>query len=476
MVMKILFVGSEATPFAKTGGLADVLGSLPQALAQRGHEVALVIPKHRIVKENYQKSVVSLKQFRVKVHTKDEYVGIETMEHQGVKVYFIDNEYYFGYRERLYGDFDDGERYGYFNQAVVQMLHQLDYFPDILHLNDWQAGLIPYIIKTNHAKDLRYQNIKTLFTIHNIAYQGAFSKALLPYLNVPFKAELEFENQINFLKTAIVTADRITTVSPNYKDELTHDYFGFGMSGLLRERYDKLEGILNGLDMDEFNPKTDERIATQFGVHNYLKGKKENKAALLKVFHLEPLGLPIISMVSRLTEAKGFPLVEEIIETLLKEKKIQFVVLGSGDQNIEAFFNHLKQKYPKHVGLYFGYSDALARQIYAGSTFFLMPSRFEPCGLAQLISMRYGTLPIVRETGGLKDSVMPYNKYTHEGTGFSFTNYNAHEMLDIIREALDLYDDQVNYKKLVKRVMQEDFSWEKSALKYELLYQKIKEA
>ncbi len=473
--MRLLFVGSEATPFAKTGGLADVLGSLPQALAKRGHEVSLVLPKHRIIKEKFQKKLTFVKKYRIKVHTKDEYVGIETLDHQGIKVYFIDNEYYFGYRERLYGDYDDGERYSFFNQAVVQMLNQLDFFPDILHLNDWQSGLIPYIIHSNYQDDSRYQNLKTVFTIHNIAYQGAFSKALLPYLNVPFKAELEFDNQINFLKTAIVTADYITTVSPTYKEELTYEYFSFGMSELLKDRFGRMEGILNGLDSEEFNPKTDEQIALKFGLHNYLKGKTLNKEALLKIFHLESLDLPVIGMVSRLTEAKGFPLVEEVIEALLAEQKIQFIVLGSGDRDIEAYFNHLKQKYPKHVGLYFGYSDALARQIYAGSNFFLMPSRFEPCGLAQLISMRYGTLPIVRETGGLKDTVQPYNKYTHEGTGFSFANYNAHEMLDVIREAIELYNDKKTYKSLIKRVMQEDFSWERSASKYEELYQRVKE-
>lgn len=473
--MKILFVGSEATPFVKTGGLADVLGSLPYKLAEMGHTVSLVLPKHRKIKEKFQDQLTFIKEYRVDVHTKEEYVGIETLTHNGVDVYFIDNEYYFGYRENLYGDFDDGERYGYFNQAVLKMLDVLDLFPDIMHLNDWQSGLIPYIKKYTYDHDRRYKAIKTLFTIHNIAYQGAFAKTLLPYLNVEYTSDLEYDDMINFLKTGIVTADYISTVSKTYAEEILHDYFGFGMSQLLKDRHFKLTGIMNGIDPEDFNPRSDQAIAKPFGINNYVQGKTLNKEALLRMFHLNDLKLPVIGMVSRLTEAKGFPLVETVIEELLEEKKIQFILLGSGDKDIEAYFNHLKQKYPKYVGVYFGYSDAIARQIYAGSNYFLMPSRFEPCGLAQLISMRYGTLPIVRETGGLKDSVLPFNRYTHDGTGFSFTNYNAHEMLEVLKIAVNVYHDQKTYKKLVKRIMNEDFSWEKSAEAYLALYKKIVE-
>ncbi|MFH5882493.1 glycogen synthase GlgA [Liberiplasma polymorphum] len=473
--MRIMFIGSEATPFIKTGGLADVLGSLPKTLASLGHEVSLVLPLHRKIKEKFKDDLTFVRDFRVGIHTKDEYVGIETIKADNVTVYFIDNEYYFGYRENLYGDFDDGERYGYYNQAVLKMLHEINYFPDVLHLNDWQSGLIPYILKQNYNDDERYTKLKTIFTIHNIAYQGVFSKTLLPYLNVPYHTDIEYDGQINFLKTAIVNADYITTVSKTYAEEIMYDYFGFGMSRLLTERKHKLTGIMNGIDLDDFDPKKDKLIHKNFGLNNYVSGKNENKQALLKMFHLQDLKLPVIGMVSRLTEAKGFPLVEAVIENLLKEKRIQFILLGSGDHDIETFYNHLKQKYPKHVGVYFGYSDTIARQIYAGSNFFLMPSRFEPCGLAQLISMRYGTLPIVRETGGLKDSVLPFNKYTHDGTGFSFTNYNAHEMLEVIEIAIKVYKDQKTYKKLVKRVMNEDFSWQKSAATYVKLYEKVLE-
>ncbi|TVP94256.1 MAG: glycogen synthase [Acholeplasmatales bacterium] len=474
--MKIMFVGSEATPFVKTGGLADVLGSLPQALVREGHEVTLVLPKHRAIKKAYQQTLTFVRDYRVSIHTKEEYVGIEKLEHQGVTVYVVDNEYYFGYRENLYGDFDDGERYGYFCHAVCKLLHELNEFPDVMHLNDWQTGLIPFIMKKNYQHDVRYQKVKTVFTIHNIAYQGVFAKSLLPYLNVPYGSELEFDNQINFLKTAIVTADYLTTVSKTYAHEIMHDYFGYGMSPLLAERRDRLSGIMNGLDYDEFDPARDKALAKNYSVRNYVQGKQANKEALLKIFYLEDKKLPVIGMVSRLTEAKGFPLVEAVIETLLREKKIQFIVLGSGDHDIESFLGHIKQKYAPYVGVYFGYSDGIARQIYAGSDFFLMPSRFEPCGLAQLISMRYGTLPIVRETGGLKDSVLPFNKYTHDGTGFSFTNYNAHEMLEVIQGALAVYDDPTTFKKLIRRVMAENFTWERSAKAYVALYKKVLEA
>lgn len=474
--MKIMFIGSEATPFVKTGGLADVLGSLPQALVREGHEVTLVLPKHRAVKKAFQEKLTFVRDYRVTIHTKEEYVGVETLKHQGLTVYFIDNEYYFGYRENLYGDFDDGERYGYFCHAVCKLIHELNEYPDILHLNDWQTGLIPFILKKNYTHNPLYHKIKTVFTIHNIAYQGVFAKSLLPYLNVPYGSELEFDNQINFLKTAIVTADHLTTVSKTYAHEIMHDYFGYGMSQLLAERRDRLSGIMNGLDYNEFDPARDQALAKNYTVRNYLQGKKANKEALLKIFYLEDRKLPVIGMVSRLTEAKGFPLVETVIETLLKEKKIQLIVLGSGDHEIESYLSHLKQKYASYVGVYFGYSDGIARQIYAGSDFFLMPSRFEPCGLAQLISMRYGTLPIVRETGGLKDSVMPFNKYTHDGTGFSFSNYNAHEMLEVLRIAIDVYHDPPTFKKLIRRVMAENFDWERSAKAYVTLYQNVLEA
>ncbi len=474
--MKIMFVGSEATPFVKTGGLADVLGSLPLEIAKTHHQVTLVLPAHKAIKRAYKHQTEFKGSFTIPIHTKDEYVGVLYLKHENIDIYLIDNEYYFGYREHIYGDYDDGERYGFFNQAVLAMLNHLKLYPDLLHLNDWQTGLIPYYLKTEYHSDVLYQSIKTVFTIHNIAYQGVFSKALLPYLNLLDDHRLMFDDQINFLKTALVTADKITTVSHTYAEELMYDYYGFGMSGILKERRRDLVGIMNGLDNTVFNPKTDQAIEKQYGVYNYLQGKKINKEALKNIFHLAPSNKPLVGMVSRLTEAKGFPLVERMIEAHLKQKRCQFVLLGSGDRDIEAFFNHLKQKYPEDVGVYFGYSDALARQIYAGADFFLMPSRFEPCGLAQLISMRYGTVPIVRETGGLKDSVLPYNKYTHDGTGFSFYTYTTDALDTVFSSALALYKNKKVFNTMIRRIMNEDFGWDKSAQRYIKIYNLLVEA
>ncbi len=473
--MNIMFVGSEATPFVKTGGLADVLGSLPNTIAASSHQVSLVLPAHRAIKRAFKGELEFKKSFYIPIHTKQEYVGILYLRKNHMDIYLIDNEYYFGYREHLYGDYDDGERYGFFNQAVLAMFNHLKLYPDVLHLNDWQTGLIPYYLKTSYDSDVLYQRIRTIFTIHNIAYQGVFSKALLPYLNVPDDPNLMFDDQVNFMKTALMMADKITTVSKTYAEELMYDYYGFGLSGIIKSRYKDLIGIMNGLDNDGFNPKTDEAIEKNFSLYNYLQGKKANKQALQNIFHLKPSNKPMIGMVSRLTEAKGFPIVQAMIESHLKANRVQFVLLGSGDGDVEAYFNHLKQTYPDNVGVYFGYSDGLARQIYAGSDFFLMPSRFEPCGLAQLISMRYGTVPIVRETGGLKDSVLPYNKYTHDGTGFSFYSYNAEALNTVFTEALALYKNKPVFKTMIKRIMKEDFSWEKSAKQYINIYKILAE-
>jgi starch synthase len=473
--MKVLFVGSEATPFSKTGGLADVLGALPKELVNLGIDTRVVLPKHGVTKEKFYNEMHPICKYRVTVGSKEEYCGIESIEKDGVIYYFIDNEYYFGYRETLYGHYDDGERYGFFNNAVMQMFEHLNYYPDILHVNDWTAGLIPYIFNQKYKHLEKYKHMKTIFTIHNIAYQGVFSKHLLKYLNIDFGSELEFNDNINFLKSGINSADYITTVSDTYSKEILYDYYGFGMSEILKSRQDTLFGIINGVDYENFNPKFDPNITYNYSPFNYVKGKRENKEALRKFFNLERNDLPIISMVTRLTEAKGFELIKEIIEDYVSNNKFQFVLLGSGDSQIEEFYNYLRERYPENVGVYTGYSEALARKIYAGTDMFLMPSRFEPCGLAQLISLKYGSLPIVRKTGGLKDSIDPFNKYTKEGTGFSFENYDSVDLAHAIDAALEVYKDKTTWKLLVKRVMEKDFSWEQSARKYLDLYKKLKE-
>jgi len=472
--MKVLFVGSEAIPFSKTGGLADVLGALPKELVKLGVDARVVLPKHGITKDKFNDSMVPLGKYKVQVGKKKEYCGIESIELDGVIFYFIDNEYYFGYRDSLYGHYDDGERYGFFNNAVLKMLEHLDYYPDIIHTNDWPSGLIPYLYNTKYKNNVNYKNIKTIFTIHNIAYQGVFSKELIDFLDVDYGLELEFNDMINFLKAGINSSDYITTVSETYSHEILYDYFGFGMSNLLKLRSNCLFGIINGIDYTDFNPEFDEKIDFNYSEANYLKGKKENKESLRKYFNLENNKLPVISMVSRLTEAKGFDIIKDIIETYLKNNLFQFILLGSGNSEIEEYYGYLKEKYPNNVGLHVGYDEELARKIYAGSDMFLMPSRFEPCGLAQLISLKYGTLPIVRKTGGLKDSIIPYNKFTKEGTGFSFENYDSKDLQSAINVALIAFNNKTTWKTLVKRVMGVDFSWTQSAKKYIKLYKKLK--
>jgi len=472
--LKVLFVGGEASPFSKTGGLGDVLGSLPKALLQEGIDARVVVPKHKVTKEKFGKEFTFLTSFRVPVAYKEEYVGVETVVHEGVTFYFIDNEYYFGYRDTLYGHYDDGERYGFFNDAVLKMLAEIDFYPDVLHLNDWQTGLIPIMLRQNYKHIDQYKNIRTVFTIHNIAYQGVFSKDLMEYLNVSYENDLEFANSINFLKTGIQTADFITTVSETYANEILYDYFSFRMNSVLETRKDDLYGIVNGIDYEQFNPMTDTSLEKNYGLHNYLKGKEENKAHLRNLFAMKHTKVPVIGMVSRLTEAKGFDIIKIILEDLIKDKKLQMVLLGSGDQEIEQYYQELKQTYPDDIGVYIGYNDEMARKIYAGSDLFLMPSRFEPCGLAQLISLKYGTLPVVRKTGGLRDTIISYNKYTEEGNGFGFENFDAADLLHSLHEAIEVYNNKPAWKKLVRRALQEDFSWQQSAYKYIALYKKLK--
>ncbi len=472
--MQVLFVGSEAAPFSKTGGLADVLGALPKALIKIGIDARVVLPKHGETKDKFNDLMVPICKYKVQVGKKKEYCGVESIVQDGVIYYFIDNEYYFGYRDTLYGHYDDGERYGFFNNAVLKMLEALDYYPDIIQANDWPSGLIPYLLNTKYKKLDKYKAIKTIFTIHNIAYQGIFSKDLIDYLDVDYGNELEYKDMINFLKSGINSADYITTVSETYAKEILYDYFGFGMSDILKQRSNCLFGIINGIDYENFNPEIDEKIDFNYGIANYLKGKKDNKESLRDYFKLQKSKAPIISMVTRLTEAKGFDLIKEILEGYLTKNLIQFVLLGSGDGEIEEYYKNLQTKYPKNVGVHIGYSEDLARKIYAGSDMFLMPSRFEPCGLAQLISLKYGTLPIVRKTGGLRDSIKPYNKFTKEGTGFGFENFDSKDLASSINVALIAFNNKTTWKLLVKRVMAEDFSWEQSAKKYLTLYKKLK--
>ncbi len=471
--MKIVFVASEAVPFAKSGGLADVVGSLPRTLFGIGHDVSLILPMHKVIKEAHP-ALDTIKAVRIPVHERQEYAGFQHLVHEGMNVFLIDNDYYFGYREHLYGDFDDGERYGFFAHAALKLIDELDIGVDVLHLHDWPTGLIPYIL--NHTDDYRHiaSRARTLFTIHNIAYQGHFDKGLMSHLNIPYDDALDFDGHINFLKTALVSADLLSTVSETHAEELRYAYFAHGLEAIIDSRKDDLFGILNGLDTDAFDPRHDSHIAKPFGLHNYLKGKAANRQALKERFHLPPDERPVLGIVSRLTEQKGFNLLDGVVERHLEAGDFDLVVLGEGDEDIKAYLENLNRRFPDRVGLYFGFSDPIARQIYAGSDFFLMPSRYEPCGLSQMIAMRYGAVPIVRQTGGLNDSVEPFNRYTGEGEGFGFLNFDSADLARAIEEATTVRRDFERFKKLMRRGMQKDFSWERRAEQYETLYRRLR--
>lgn len=471
--MQLTFIGSEATPFVKTGGLADVLGSLPKAMVKRGHQVALILPKHNKILKNYQDHLKTVLETTIDVGPHVKYCGIQTLMYEGIQVYFVDNEYYYGLRPNLYGDYDDGERYGFFSHAALKIVMEFLPKTDIIHLNDWQTGLISYLLKYD-AKYQAISHIKTVFTIHNIAYQGRFSKELMPYLNTDYSNILEFDDVINFLKTGIIASDHITTVSPTYKEELKHAYFAYGLQGILKLRDQSFSGIINGIDTSDFDPEKDDAIDHNYSIESFKKIKPKNKKALLKQFGLKNANLPLIGMVSRITEAKGFSLVADVIKDLVQKNIINFILLGSGDPYFEETFQYFKETYPDNVGVYLGYSDGLAREVYAGSDFFMMPSRFEPCGLSQIIAMRYGTLPIVHKTGGLKDTVEPFNEYTLEGTGFGFDTYDSDDLKQSTLLAINVFNETKTFDLLRKQAMMQNFSWDKSAKDYENLYASLK--
>lgn len=473
--LKVLIAGAEATPFAKTGGLADVIGTLPKALVKQGVDARVIMPLHKGIREKYGNELRVLATMNIQVGWRNLYLGIEMLEHEGVLFYFIDNEYYFGWCIYKGGE-SEAEQYAYFCRAVMEALPFLDFEPDIIHVNDWHTAMVPFLLKTQYH-DKPQSKIKTVLTIHNLQYQGQMSFDLArDILNVPdmyFTSEyMEAYGSANMMKAGLLFADKITTVSPTYAMEILSPYYGRGMEGVLNLRKDDLEGIVNGIDVDEYNPEEDKNLQCTFSTDD-LMGKYYDKEALMKELGLSlKTSVPLIGMVTRMTEQKGLDLVRAVLEELLYEN-VAFVLLGSGDEQYESFFKYIAGKYPDKTAVCLGYSDELAHKIYAGSDFFLMPSMFEPCGISQMIAQRYGTLPIVRETGGLKDTVIPYNIYTQEGNGFSFANYNAHDMLNTIWFALTVYQDKGNLSKLVTSAMSADNSFDKSAGEYILLYKKL---
>jgi starch synthase len=474
--VKILFAVSECGPFAKSGGLADVAGSLPKELKRLGTDVRVILPKYGTISEEYKKRMKKIKEFTVSVGWRNQFCGIEELTHQGITYYFVDNEYYFK-REGLYGYFDDGERFAYLNRAILEAISELDFYPDVLHCHDWHTAMIPYLLRTEYYKRVGYGLIKTVFTVHNLQFQGIFPKEVLEdLLGLDYQSfqsgHLEFFGNINFMKGGLVAADKITTVSPTYKEEIQSPAYGEKLDGLLRARNEDLIGILNGIDEDFYNPVIDPLIFQNYKVDTYSK-KAVNKKEIQKQFGLpQSATTPLLVMITRLTKQKGLDLVRCVLREMLQED-VQVIILGTGDFEYEEYLRQAARIYPDKLKVYTGFSEDLAHKLYAAADLFLMPSQFEPCGLGQMIAMRYGAIPIVRETGGLNDTVKAYNEFTGQGNGFSFQNFNAHDMLYTVQRALSFYHDQPVWESIVKQAMEKDYSWAQSAFSYSQLYAEL---
>lgn len=473
---KILFVASECVPFIKTGGLADVVGSLPKCFDKKEYDVRVIIPKYMCMDQKWKDKMTYLNHFYMDLCWRRQYVGIMEMEYEGVKYYFIDNEYYFA-GDKPYSDVRyDLEKFAFFSRAVLSALPVIDFRPDVIHCHDWQTGLVPVYLHDSFAYGDFYRGIKSIMTIHNLKFQGVWDidtiKDIAGLSDYYFTSDkLKDYDNGNYLKGGIVYADMVTTVSDTYAQEIKTPFYGEGLDGLMRARSNCLRGIVNGIDYKEYDPATDKLIAKNFSVENFRKEKVKNKTALQKELGLEvnPKKM-MIGLVSRLTDQKGLDLIACVMDELCQDA-VQFVILGTGEERYENMFRHFDWKYGKDVSANIFYSEELSHKIYAACDAFLMPSLFEPCGLSQLMSLRYGTLPIVRETGGLKDTVQPYNEYENTGTGFSFSNYNAHEMMGTVRYAEHVfYDKKRDWNKMIERAMKADFSWKASAEKYQQLY------
>ncbi|MCR4929616.1 MAG: glycogen synthase GlgA [Lachnospiraceae bacterium] len=473
----ILFVASEGVPFIKTGGLADVVGSLPKCVDKRYFDIRVMIPKYTCIPQDMKDKMVYKTSFYMDFHWKNEYVGILEADVDGVKYYFIDNESKFGgfhpYSSNVY---DDIEKFAFFSKAALSAMPLLDFRPDVIHCHDWQTGLIPVYLKERFQGNEFFHGIKSVMTIHNLKFQGKWDvpavkdiTGLPDYFFTPDK--LESYKNANLLKGGLVYADAITTVSETYAKEIMTPFYGESLDGLLRARENDLRGIVNGIDYSEYDPSLDKFIDFKYNPQNFRKEKIKNKRKLQHDLGLEENDkIMMIGIVSRLTDQKGFDLIAYIMDELCHDA-VQIVVLGTGEEQYENMFRHFDWKYNNKVSANIYYSESMSHKIYASCDAFLMPSLFEPCGLSQLMALRYGTIPIVRETGGLKDTVEPYNEYESKGTGFSFVNYNAHEMLYTIRYAEKVYYDRKReWNKMIDRAMAVDFSWQVSANKYQEMY------
>ena len=455
-----------------SGGLGDVAGSLPHALRKRLIGCRVVMPMYDTIRQELKDKMKFITHISVPVAWRRQYCGIFEAKHNGVIYYLLDNQYYFK-RNTIYGHYDDAERFAFFSRAILEIIPHIDFKPDIIHCNDWQTALTPVYYSAMYANSPGYENIKTIFTIHNIQYQGIYGMELLQdVLGIPADKTslLEYDGCVNFMKGAIECADKVTTVSPSYANEILDPWYSHGLDSILNERRYKLSGILNGIDTVGYDPETDKDIKANYSAADP-SGKKEDKEELQKLMNLpvKP-NVPIVGMVTRLVSHKGLDLVKGILDELLSKAEMQLVVLGSGDYEYESYFRWIAEKYPDKVGLRLGFVPDLARKIYAGADMFLMPSKSEPCGLSQMVALRYGTIPIVRETGGLRDSITDCGD--GKGNGFTFKSYNAHDMLDSIYRALTLYYNG-DWNELVLRALNCDFSWGRSANAYIRLYKEL---
>ncbi len=476
--MKILFAASECVPFIKTGGLADVVGALSPVLAQKGVDVRVMLPLYAAIPEKWTSQMKTECEFEVELGWRRQYCGVKSLMYQGVTFYFIDNQFYFG-RSYIYGlGGDEYERFGFFSRAVIDALPHLGFRPDVVHCHDWQTGMVPALLKIQYAHFPFYQDMRTVFTIHNLQYQGVFPiKAVQDTLGLGDSLftndKLECYGCANYMKAGLVYADELTTVSPSYADEIQTAFYGERLDGLLRARKAQLSGILNGIDVEDYDPAKDPMIYANYDPY-HLGGKEYCKQELQKELGLnvDP-NAPLVGIISRLSNQKGLDLIECVIRELM-DTGIQLVVLGMGEAKYTNLFSWAESEYPGRLAARFAMNHQLAHRIYAGADMFLMPSQFEPCGLSQMIALRYGAVPIVRETGGLRDTVLSYNKFTDEGNGFSFFNYNAHDMLHTVRRAVHYYkNNREVWYKLIVRGMTGDYSWFSSATKYMDMYERL---
>ncbi len=473
----VLFVTAEAVPFVKTGGLADVTGSLPAELAKNGMDVRIILPKYGDIAGHYKDKMEKVGQTTIQLGWRQQFMGIEKIVDRGITYYFVDNEYYFK-RKGIYGFFDDAERYAYFCRAVLESIPLLDFVPDVLHCHDWHSGLVSVFLKEQYAHLPLYSKMKTVFTIHNLRFQGIFPPVIMEFLELGpeylTNDKLEFFGNVNYLKAGLVYSDLLTTVSPSYATEIQQPLCGEKLDGLLRARQHELVGIINGIDQESYDPATDSALAVNYSKMSP-KRKLKNKIVLQELLGL-PVSeaIPVIAMVTRMDRSKGLDLVAHVLDELLNQD-VQLIVLGTGEEAYQSMFRIANHHHPTKVSSQIYFDEHLSRQIYAGADIFLMPSLYEPCGIGQLVAMRYGCLPVVRETGGLKDTVFSYNEATGQGNGSSFANYNADDMLYTVNRALTLYQNKKAWYKLVRSAMQYDYSWKHSALQYKKSYNLLTE-